>query len=205
MLVFGTLGPAGSNHEWVARRYLAFHALDQARLELFADFEQAFESMFSSDVDYIIQVAVHASVPDTVARYRNRAHVIDTFISPSQPMAVLTRRDVGVPRSLGLQLATREYVDTSRWGELVPEPSTVDVGQGLLEGRYDSGITLMKYANEHSDKLRLDETIGSVVDPWLVYGQQATATDQPLIWSDSPAARRFRGPYHTLRQQQLTQ
>jgi hypothetical protein len=192
MLVFGTLGPAGSNHEWVTKRYLAFHGLGRARLDLFSDFERAFERMFAGDIDYIIQVAVHASVPDTVARFRDRAHLIDTFIAPSQPMAVLTRTDVDLPRSLGLQMATREYVDTSRWAELVAEPSTIDVGQGLLSGKYDSGITLIRYAEEYPDRLKLDQTIGAVVDPWLVYGKLATVTDQPLIWPDSPAAQLFR-------------
>jgi hypothetical protein len=119
MLVFGTLGPAGSNHEWVTKRYLAFHGMSRARLDFFSDFERAFERMFAGDVDYIVQVAVHASVPDTVVRVRDRAHLIDTFIAPSQPMAVLTRTDVDLPRSLGLQMVTREYVDTSPCAELV--------------------------------------------------------------------------------------
>ena len=192
MLVFGTLGPAGSNHEWVARRYLQFHGLQHARLELFADFEPAFQRLSAGDLDHIIQVAVHASVAGTVARWRNRVHVIDTFISPSQPMAVLTRADVSEPRSLGLQLATRDYVDTSRWQQLVSEPSTVDVGRGLLDGKYDSGITLLKYADRYPDRLRLLEAIGTVVDLWLVYGTEATAAGQPVIWPDSPAAQRFR-------------
>lgn len=192
MLVFGTLGPTGSNHEWVAHRYLAFHGLARARVALFRDFDLAFRDMLAGRVDHVIQVAVHASVPDTVAGFRNRAHVIDTFISPSQPMAVLTRSDVAQPMSLGLQMSTREYVDTSVWTELVAEPSTVDVGRGLLAGKYDSGITLLRYANENPGRLRVDQTIGAVVDPWLVYGKLATATDEPLIWPDSPAAKVFR-------------
>lgn len=192
MLVFGTLGPAGSNHAWVAERYLNFHGLDNARIELFAEFDQAFTRMIAGELDHIIQVAVHGSVTDMVARYRGRAHIIDTFISPSQPMAVLTRIGIDQPRSLGLQMATREYIDTSPWTELVAEPSTIDVGQGLLDGKYDSGITLSRIAVEHSDKLHLHQDIGSVTDPWLVYGREAVVTDQPLIWRDSPAAQRFR-------------
>lgn len=192
MLVFATLGPAGSNHDWVAQRYLAFHGLADARLELHADFDQAFESLLTGNADHVIQVAVHASVPETVARYRERAHLIDAFVSPSQPMAVLTRRDVDRPRSLGLQMATRDYVDTSRWEELVAEPSTIDVGRGLRAGKYDSGITLLRYAEAHPDDLQIDETIGTVVDPWLVYGREPMTSDTPLIWRDSPAAQLFR-------------
>ena len=197
MLVFGTLGPAGSNHEWVARRYLDFHGLDCARVEVFSDFDQAFQRLFAGDVDHIIQVAVHASVPSTVARYRNRAHVIDTFISASQPMAVLTRADVDAPRTLGLQMATRDYVDTSGWTQLISEPSTVDVAHGLLAGRYDSGITLQRYADEYPERLRLDRDIGAVVDPWLVYGKVAVAAERPVIWPGSPAASLFRNAGRT--------
>ena len=196
MLVFGTLGPTGSNHEWVAKRYLGFHGLNRARLELFPDFDQAFQSMFADEVDHIIQVAVHASVPSTVARFRDRAHLIDTFLSASQPMAVLSRVGVDMPRTLGLQLATREYVDTSRWDELIAEASTIDVVRGLLAGRYDSGITLLKYAQEHPETLQVDFVIGTVVDPWLVYGKVATVAERPQIWPDSPAARQFRRADH---------
>ena len=36
MMIFGTLGPSGSNHDWVTQRYLAFHGLAEARVALFA-------------------------------------------------------------------------------------------------------------------------------------------------------------------------
>ncbi len=191
MLIFGTLGPAGSNHDWVAKRYLEFHGLDEARVELFADFDAAFDAMLRGDAHHVIQVAVHPSVTGSVARYRGRAHIIDTFISPSQPMAVLTRSEVDAPRSLGLQLATREYVDTSRWQALVSEPSTIAVAQGLLNGKYDSGLTLLWYAEAHPDRFRVEETIGEVVDPWLVYGTEPTCKGELLAWPDAPAAQLF--------------
>lgn len=114
MLIFGTLGPTGSNHEWVTKRYLAFHQLHHTRIELFMNFDDAFQAMFDGYVHYIIQVAVHPSVTSTVAKYRGRAHLIDTFISPSQPMGILTRSEVDTPSTLGLQMATRDYVDLSR-------------------------------------------------------------------------------------------
>ncbi len=120
MLTFGTLGPEGSNHDWVAKRYLAFHRLQHAHIELFTDFDEAFASLFNGRIHHVIQVAVHPSVPSTVAKYRGRAHLIDTLISPSQPMAVLTRVEIDTPSTLGLQMATRDYVDASRWQTLVP-------------------------------------------------------------------------------------
>lgn len=194
MVIFGTLGPAGSNHDWVAQRYLAFHGLERARVAVFADFDTAFAAMSRGEVHHVLQVAVHPLVASTVARYRNRAHIIDTFISPSQPMAVLTRADVDAPTSLGLQMATRDYVDSSRWQTLVPEASTVTVAEGLRDGKFDSGITLLRYAEENPGLFRVEETIGTVVDAWLVYGTEPVCGDNVLAWPDSPAARLFREP-----------
>ncbi len=165
MLIFGTLGPAGSNHDWIAKRYLDFHGLPDAQIELFSDFDDAFDAMFQGRIHHVIQVAVHPSVTSTVARYRGRAHLIDTFISPSQTMAVLTRSEVDTPSTLGLQMATRDYIDASRWPTLVPEVSTVTVAEGLLTGRYDSGLTLLRIAEQYPDRFRVDEVIGTVDDP----------------------------------------
>ncbi|WP_089933878.1 hypothetical protein [Candidatus Entotheonella palauensis] len=192
MLIFGTLGPAGSNHDWVVKRYLEFHHLDHTRIELFTDFDDAFEAMFSGRIHHVIQVAVHPSVTTTVAKYRGRAHLIDTFISPSQPMAVLTRSEVDPPSTLGLQMATRDYIDTSRWPTLVSEVSTVTVAQGLLAGTYDSSLTLLAMAEQHPGRFRVDEIIGTVDDAWLVYGLEPTCQGQVQAWPDSPAAALFR-------------
>ncbi|MGI9411343.1 MAG: hypothetical protein ACR2OV_14785 [Hyphomicrobiaceae bacterium] len=87
----------------------------------------------------------------------------------------------------------REYVDTSAWEELVYERSTINVGEGLLAGRYDSGLTLLKFAEEHPGRLEVAKFIGVVVDPWLVFGRHPIVEHIPLIWPDSPAARLFRG------------
>ena len=80
MLRFGTLGPSGSNHDWIARRYLAFHGLKDSEVRLFADFGLAFEALLAGDLEVIVQVAVHGSVTDTVVRFRGRAHLVDTFV-----------------------------------------------------------------------------------------------------------------------------
>ncbi len=196
MLTFGTLGPAGSNHDWVAQRYLEFHRLSHARIELFTDFDDAFEAMFQGRIHHVMQVAVHPSVTTTVAKYRGRAHLIDTFISPSQTMAVLTRSEVDTPATLGLQMATRDYIDTSRWITLVPEVSTVTVVEGLLAGKYDSGLTLLRIAEQYPERFRIDEVIGTVDDPWLVYGLEPTCQGQVQAWPESPAAALYRRMSH---------
>jgi len=196
VLTFGTLGPQGSNHDWVAKRYLEFHRLQHAQIELFTDFDDAFEAMFSGHIHYVIQVAVHPSVTSTVAKYRGRAHLIDTFISSSQPMAVLTRVEVDTPSTLGLQMATRDYVDVSRWQTLVPEVSTVTVAEGLLAGRYDAGLTLLRIADQYPDRFRVEEVIGTVDDAWLVYGLEPTCQGEVQAWPESPAAALFRRVNH---------
>ncbi len=191
MLTFGTLGPTGSNHEWVTKGYMACHRLSRAHLQLYDEFDQAFDDLLAGNIDHVIQVAVHVSVTKTVAKLRGRAHIIDAFVSPSQPMAVVNRTGVHHPQTLGLQLATRDYIDTSRWAELIAEPTTIEVANGLLARRYDSGITLAKFAEQYPDRLYIAEMIGTVVDPWLVYGSEPTVTDAPLIWPNSPAAKLF--------------
>ena len=191
MITFGTLGPAGSNHDWVARQYLTIQNLDHVELELFADFESAFTGLLEDRLDFVLQVAVHPSVAAGVAKYRNRLHLVDTFLSPSQPMAVASRRDAPNPTTLGLQPATRDYIDVSRWKSFVSEPSTVDVAAGLLSGKYDSGITLVRLIEESPDELRIDEMIGTVVDPWLVFGRRPLKTDGPIVWTEGPAARQY--------------
>lgn len=192
MVIFATLGPEGSNHELVTQRYIAFHNLHHASIRLFTDFDAAFQALFDGHVHHIVQVAVHPSVTSTVAKYRGKAFLIDAFIAPSKPMAVLTRATVDTPSTLGLQIATREYVDTSRWHTLIPEISIATVAQGLLAGKYDSGITSLDVMDVHPGVFRLDELIGVVDDAWLVYGRERTCWDTLLAWPESPAGALFR-------------
>ncbi len=188
---FGTLGPEGNNHDYVTRRYIRFHKLSGAVVSVYSDFDQAFAALARDELDFIVQVAVHPAVAKTVARHRDWAFLIDAFISSSQVMVVATRREVERPRSLGLQPATGCYVDAGRWERLVPMASTVSVGDGLLEGRFDSGITLQAFAERHGDVLCIDEVIGTVDDAWLVYGRERLGNGLHA-WPDSPAAQIFR-------------
>ncbi|NNL77498.1 MAG: hypothetical protein HKO68_14275 [Desulfobacterales bacterium] len=192
MPVFCTLGPAGSNHELVTRRYIDFHAIEDARIELVLDFSEAVKMILDHRIDHIVQAAVHPATAKTVAANKDRLFLIDAFIAPSKELAVLSRVEVDRPVSLGLHPATKNYVDHRRWEELVPEISIVTVAQGLLAGKYDSGITAVEFAEKHLDKLRVDERIGTVDDVWLVYGTERVCTGRILAWRDSPAAALFR-------------
>lgn len=198
MLVFATLGPTGSNHQYVTQKYIEFHALP-ARIELVLDFDDALDMILSGEVDHIVQVAVHPATAATAAKQYRRVFVVDTFISASHPLGVLTRAGVKTPSSLGLQPATAEYVDTSRWTQLVPEISIASVAQGLLEGRFDSGIAALDLATANPGRFRVDEAIGVIDDAWLVYGRERVATEGIIAWRDSPAAALYQRELKTHR------
>ena len=193
MLTFATLGPAGINHEFVTERYLAFHGLEAANVVLIADFDDALRLLADGAADFVVQVAVHPAATDTVAKahFEHGIRVIDTFISPSRPLGVLTRADTAHPKSLGLQPATKTYFNTARWETLVPEVSIRTVAEGLLAGRFDSGVTALSFMQEHPGRFRVDEELGTVDDPWLVYGRARVSDGGVVAWPDSPAAALF--------------
>ena len=194
-LVFATLGPPGSNHDWVARRYLEFHALSDARVDLFQDFDQAFHALLNGDAAHVIQAAVHPSATDSVARHRGRAHLVDTFLSASQPMAVLTRAEAAAPSTLGLQPATRAYVDVSPWKTLIPEPSTGARGAGTagrtLRLGHHPGPVRRRAPRAPAPRQRRK---ARGFDAWLVYAREPTCTETLQAWPDTPAVRLFRRP-----------
>lgn len=191
MLRFMTLGPSGSNHEFVTARYLEFHGLtDKATVELVLDFDTAAKAVIRGDADYLIQVAVHPSTTEIVAKFRKHLFVVDAFVSGSKDMAVVTQIDVEQPRSLALQPATRDYVDTEGL-ELIPETSTASVAEGLLSGKYESGLTYSSLAHDYPERFRLDEVIGTVDDPWIVYGRERLSEGKVVTWKDSPAGRAY--------------
>ncbi|KXU96454.1 hypothetical protein CR51_22925 [Caballeronia megalochromosomata] len=186
-----TLGPSGSNHEFVATRYLKFHGLEGvASLELILDFDAAARAVIQGDADYLLQVAVHPDTTDIVARYRKQLFVVDAFVSGSKDMAVVTRVDVAQPKSLALQPATSAYVDTSGL-ELIPETSTSSVAEGLLAGKYESGLTYSSLALDNPTRFRLDEVIGTVDDPWIIYGRERLSEGNIVTWTDSPVGRAY--------------
>lgn len=191
MLRFLTLGPSGSNHEFVTARYIQHHGLEgRASMALVLSFDEAARMVIDGEADYIVQVAVHPSTADIVAKYRKQLFVIDAFVSSSKDMAVVTRVDVDTPRTLALQPATRDYVNTDGL-TLIPETSTASVANGLLSGKYESGLTYSSLATENPTRFRIDERIGTVDDPWIVYGRERLSDGQVVAWKESPAALTF--------------
>lgn len=191
--VFVTLGPSGTNHEMVTRNYLSFRGLYQAHVELIDTFQDGLAMIARGEADFMIQVAVHPDCADTVAtgHFEHGIRIIDTFISPSKQLGIVTRMEIDEPKTLAIQPATRKYADLGRWKELIPVSSIMPIGEGLLNGEFDSGLTTLEFAASHSDRLRVDLEVGTVDDPWIVLGRKPLSTGKLVAWPDSPAVEQF--------------
>jgi hypothetical protein len=165
-----TLGPAGTCHERAVRAYMAFQEIEDFETEFIRDFLDGLERIRGREDAFLVQCSAHPKVHEVTERYWREVFVVDTFIYPTKHLVVLTRRDIEHPRTLGIVPATKGYVELSRWEEVIDVVSKPVVGQELLAGRYDSGLTHIEHFEEHADELRLDLDIGEIDTTWLVYG-----------------------------------
>jgi hypothetical protein len=165
-----TLGPAGTCHERAVHEYMAFQGVDQFEVEFIYDFFDGLEELRRRENSFLVQCSAHPQVHEITERYWREIFVVDTFIYPTKALAVLTRREVDQPRSLGLVPATAGYIDRNAWAEIVDVVSKPVVAEELLAGRYDSGLTHLEHLAAHPDELRLDEEIGEIDTSWVVYG-----------------------------------
>jgi hypothetical protein len=170
MIKVVTLGPAGTCHERAVSRYMGFQGIDSFEIEFIGDFLDGLERIRGQENAFLVQCSAHPKVHEVTERYWQEVFVVDTFIYPTKHLVVLTRRDVERPRSLGIVPATKGYVDLSQWDEIIDVVSKPVVGEELLAGRYDSGLTHMEHFEEHEDELRLDLDIGEIDTTWVVYG-----------------------------------
>lgn len=167
-----TLGPTGTCHERAVRRYMSFQSVSDYEIEFIGDFLDGLDRIRGRDNVFLVQCSAHPKVHEVTERYWSEVFVVDTFIYPTKALAVLTRREVEKPRSLGLVPATAGYIDRDDWEEIVDVQSKPIVAAELLEGRYDSGLTHLEHLAGHEDELRLDLEIGEIDTTWLVYGTQ---------------------------------
>ncbi|HWO82176.1 MAG TPA: hypothetical protein VNM38_00100 [Solirubrobacterales bacterium] len=167
-----TLGPAGTCHERAVRRYMEFQGIDDFEIEFIADFLDGLERIRGVENAFLIQCSAHPKVHEVTERYWREVFVVDTFIYPTKHLVVLTRREIEHARSIGIVPATKGYVDLSQWDEVIDVVSKPVVGEELLAGRYDAGLTHIEHFEEHEDELRLDLDIGEIDTTWLVYGNQ---------------------------------
>jgi hypothetical protein len=167
-----TLGPEGTCHERACRRYLDFQGIKQFEFEFIGDFLEGLERVRGRPDAFLVQCSAHPKVHEVTERYWREVFVVDTFIYPTKHLVVLSRRDVERPRSLGIVPATKGYLDLSEWEEVIDVVSKPVVGEELLAGRYDAGLTHMEHYEEHEDVLRLDLDIGEIDTTWVVYGNR---------------------------------
>ena len=165
-----TLGPAGTCHERAVRRYLDFQGVTNYEIEFIGDFMDGLELIRGHESAFLVQCSAHPKVHEVTERYWDEVFVVDTFIYPTKALAVLSRREVERPRSLGLVPGTAGYIDRDDREEIVDVQSKPIVAEELLEGRYDSGLTHLEHLAEHEDELRLDLEIGEIDTTWVVYG-----------------------------------
>ncbi|MGX8013632.1 hypothetical protein ACVDG8_034050 [Mesorhizobium sp. ORM8.1] len=190
MICFATLGPVGTNHELVTKQYIKFNQLEGAEIALVDNFELAIEGLRSGLYDFVVQCAVHPATPTTMGAYFNEVFAIDTFISRSKDLAVLTRSEIDNPKSIGLLApATESYIDINKWETKISERSLPIIFNNLLEGKYDSALVYLEYAEQFPDRVRVDQVIGSPDDVWIVYGKERTSGGRLQAWHESPGAR----------------
>jgi hypothetical protein len=165
-----TLGPQGTCHERAARKYMSFQGVEDFEIEYIADFLDGLERIRDRGDAFLIQCSAHPKVHEVTERYWTEVFVIDTFIYPTKALAVLARREVEKPRSLGLVPATAGYLDLTAWEEVVDVQSKPIVADELLAGRYDAGLTHLEHLEAHPEELRLELEIGEIDTTWIVYG-----------------------------------
>jgi hypothetical protein len=165
-----TLGPEGTCHERAVRRYMAFQRIEDYEVEYIFDFFDGLEMIRGREDAFLIQCSAHPKVHEITERYWSEVFVVDTFIFPTKALAVLARKDVERPRSLGLVPATAGYIDRSTWEEIVDVVSKPVVAEELLAGRYDAGLTHHEHLAMHPEELRLELEIGEIDTTWVVYG-----------------------------------
>jgi len=165
-----TLGPEGTCHERAAREYMSFQGIEDYEIEFIDDFLEGLERVRGCEDAFLIQCSAHPKVHEVTERHWMEIFVVDTFIYPTKALAVLARRDVERPRTLGLVPATAGYVDLGHWEEVIEVQSKPIVAAELLAGRYDAGLTHLDHLQTHPDELRLLKKIGEIDTTWIVYG-----------------------------------
>jgi hypothetical protein len=188
---FVTLGPAGTCHERAVREYAAFQGIEDFELDFITDFFDGLERIRGRDDAFLIQCSAHPLVHKITEKYWTEVFVVDTFIYPTKHLVLLSRRDVEKPQSIGIVPATKGYIDLAPWDDVIDVASKPLVGEGLLRGDYDSGLTHMEHLEEHSDELRLDLDIGEIDTTWVVYGTTKRFQGEVI---GVPSAELFRSP-----------
>lgn len=169
-ITFVTLGPEGTCHERAVTEYARFQGIERFELDLITDFFDGLERIRGRDDAFLVQCSAHPKVHEITEKHWSEVFVVDTFVYPTKALAILSRRDVERPRSLGIVEATQGYVDLTEWETIVPQISKPLVAEALLRGEFDAGLTHLEHYAPNADVLRLDLEIGEIDTTWVVYG-----------------------------------
>lgn len=186
-----TLGPTGTCHERAAIEYMAFQGVEEFEILLIDDFFDGLDRIRGREGAYLIQCSAHPKVHEVTERHWSEVFVVDTFIYPTKALAVLARREVERPRTLGLVPATSGYINRGDWERIIDVQSKPIVAAELLEGRYDAGLTHLEHLYEHPDELRLELEIGEIDTTWVVYGTRKRFAGEVI---GIPSPELFRQP-----------
>ncbi|WP_398494322.1 hypothetical protein [Variovorax sp.] len=193
MISFVTLGPIGSNHQYVLQRFLNSQGLAAGVVvEYVDDFAEGAARVIDGRADFMLQCAVHPATHATVARFKDGLYVVDTFISSSQDLAVLRDRAVDEAHSLALMAPTLGYVEPGRWGEIVLMPTVAAVAEGMRAGRIERGLTYASLARELPGRFEVEAFVGSVDDAWIIYGRERISGGGIVAWPAGPVTTLYR-------------
>ncbi|MCM0020315.1 MAG: DUF5403 family protein [Tagaea sp.] len=169
--VLATL-PAGTNHDFVARRYAGHRGLAPEPLAC-ASPRAALQAVLERRADRALVCAAHPDAPALPAEFHQRLYVVDAFVSASKPLALVSRAQIAKPFSVGIFVATLGLADLSRWKEIVVERegTIADVETRLTKGAYDSALVYRDFF-ERVPGYRLEAEIDSPDDAWIVFGRE---------------------------------
>lgn len=168
---FATLGPTGTCHENATRRFLEHHGIGDIEIVLCATCEDALEAVHSGAADYLVQCSAHPGVHVTTEKYHPEILVTDTFMYPTKNLVLLESTAVDHAETLGLVKATEGYLGDIEYPSVIYEASKPVVGNGLLEGKYDAGLTHYEYYANNPTRFRIRKHMGHVITTWLVFGR----------------------------------
>ncbi len=168
-----TLGPEGTCHDNAVRNYIEFQNIKaQSEVVYVADFTDAVTMLKEKRADYIIQNCAHPQVGLLNEKYRKEIFIIDSFLFPTKSMGIMKRKNSRHNNTIGVMPAAINYTDREKWDSIIYEDANPLVEEGLIEDKYEYGITFTDSADRHPDILELVESFGGPVDTaWVVYGR----------------------------------
>jgi hypothetical protein len=175
--VFGTIGPEGTDHERVTRRYIDFQGLLSAEVQLMLDpIKDGPDWVLEASNRFLILCDAHPKIHMVNERYPQEMVVIDNFIDATKHLSLIYRKDAPELKTIGLVEATRGYIPDlaereEKGDKIVDVQSKPVLSQMLLEGECDAGITHTSLVDEHPDLLRVEKSYGKVNTTWTVFGQ----------------------------------